>query len=450
MNAAGSSSFALPPTRQNPSPLKYSVLHEPGFMVEQSRAPPAPPGPYKFHPLLNRSNTWSTRRAAVGPVVPVNPYSHFNAYNQAPMAPVFSHQIQAPLPMLASQLSLDTFKHLEIDPRKEAAYQSPQPPTPMIQSQLNLSMGDMPHFRMPVPGKTVYKSVSTSPIKDTSTNTSPRGENANHNQPYYATQLLQPRPFKEKLLIPPTNNADEIQKAVLSLPKSHRHICPSSLSSPDYRCPVSTCLLQHICPDFTSENGCSFRPPPLSDWPWNYPPRNPPTNRTQQCAYVHIPGTCQHSLSYFRASGPYSDAQAQGTFDGPAGVDPATESHYCPLPNCPATHFHAWGCAKDWKTGFAITGTTPLSTTPAYTQSSHPYQLASEVSNEWRWRLAMEGLRVAHERGEYGCRGNMMPVNSVFPEGHKGADSRNWAHGAASGKWKAKGGRSKAGSARSA
>lgn len=38
----------------------------------------------------------------------------------------------------------------------------------------------------------------------------------------------------------------------------------------------------------------------------------------------------------------------------------------------------------------------------------------------------MEGLRIAHERGDYGCRGGRMPINAVFPVGHKGADARNW------------------------
>lgn len=39
----------------------------------------------------------------------------------------------------------------------------------------------------------------------------------------------------------------------------------------------------------------------------------------------------------------------------------------------------------------------------------------------------MEGLRVVHEKGEYGCRGGSMPPNATFPVGHQGGDLKNWS-----------------------
>lgn len=38
----------------------------------------------------------------------------------------------------------------------------------------------------------------------------------------------------------------------------------------------------------------------------------------------------------------------------------------------------------------------------------------------------MEGLKFAHERGEYGCQGGSLPTKASFPKGHKGADLGNW------------------------
>ncbi|KAI9645054.1 hypothetical protein NHQ30_007093 [Ciborinia camelliae] len=144
------------------------------------------------------------------------------------------------------------------------------------------------------------------------------------------------------------------------------------------------------------------------------------------CPHIHIPGTCLHSLSYFR--GP--DSPSDPTFDHPPDLHldqhPTLSNHSCPIPNCSATRFHPWGCAKDWKTGFSINGLTPTPTAPAQHHHSQIDQTNGDLSAEWRWRLAMEGLRVAHERGDYGCRGGSMPPNASFPGGHKGADANNW------------------------
>ncbi|KAJ8060947.1 hypothetical protein OCU04_010026 [Sclerotinia nivalis] len=407
------------PTIQTLSPLKHSVLQEPGFMVEQSRTFHTQA---KFHPLLNRSRTWSAQsrqRTSFGP------YSHFNAYSQRPMTPIFLHQVPSPAPMVSSQLPWNSLSNsVDVFQQQTTIVQSPpQSPIP-IQSQLNISLVDKSMLRTPVSGKTDHMSTPTSPTeqlsanpshKATSTNTSPR-RRISTNQTVYPPHLYRSKPSSFKNLIPSTTTADDIQRAVLLLPRTHRHICPSSFTSPDFKCTVPNCMLQQICPDFTSENGCSFRPPPLSDWPWKYPPRDPLINQSQQCKYVHIPGTCLHSLSFYRGPGSSSEQTLENPY-------PATSSHYCPIPNCAATRFHTWGCAKDWKTGFTVNGLTP--SVPSYNNTNHS-QASSEISSEWRWRVTMEGLRFAHERGEYGCQGGSMPTNASFPRGHKGADLGNW------------------------
>ncbi|KAM0318077.1 hypothetical protein ACHAO8_002055 [Botrytis cinerea] len=406
--------FVLAPAIQNLSPLKYSVIQQPGFMVEQSRAQPAQGN---FHPLLNRSRTWSTHRPKN---IPIGPYGPFNAYNQKPPTPMFLQHTPPP-PSVASPQLLSHYL-IYSDIQQENITQDPLYSQAPVEYQDetggddDILLADRPTLRIPVPGKTDHKSTPTSPtkqlsantsLKATSTNTSPRRRTFDVQATYQ-----QPQAYSQKLslknLIPATTTADEIKKVALQLPRTHRHICPSSLTSPDFQCPMPNCILQRICPDFTSDNGCSFRPPPLSDWPWNYPPREPPINQSRQCPYVHIPGTCLHSLSFYRihsASEPASN--------------PEVSNHYCPVSNCTMTRFHSWGCAKDWKTGFAINGITPCA--PNHNQFS-----PAEINTEWRWRASMEGLRFAHERGEYGCQGGTMPANALFPEDHKGADSRNW------------------------
>ncbi|ESZ91180.1 hypothetical protein SBOR_8431 [Sclerotinia borealis F-4128] len=422
--------FPLAPAIQIPSPLKYSTLHGPGFTVEQRRTPPSP---YKFHPIRNRSRTWSMQRPSKPP--------NFNTYNQTPVSPIFNRQVPSPAPVILSQLPQVLHTNDEAGSLHEAVVRTPpQSPTP-IPSRLDLSLADKTLLRTPVPGKTDHKSTPNSPTKQLSvnhpfkaisTNTSPEKRISNFRMTD-PPQLYQPKANSSKILIPIVNTADDIQRAVFLIPRTHRHICPSSLITPDFKCPVPNCLLQQICPDFTSENGCSFRPPPLSDWPWNYPPRNPPSNQAQQCSHVHIPGTCLNSLAYFRA--PVS-SESESTSSNPPNPDPdpdpATSSHYCPILHCSTTRFHAWGCAKDWKTGFAVNGLTPA----ARSNNDSGYLNSSELSTEWRWRVAMEGLRVAHERGEYGCKGGSMPINAVFPRGHKGGDVRNWGPHTFSGKHK--------------
>ncbi|KAF7854171.1 hypothetical protein EAF04_010468 [Stromatinia cepivora] len=420
--------FASVPTVQTLSQLKYSVLQEPGFMVEQGRAFHTQA---KFHPLLNRSRTWSAQshqRTTFGP------YSHFNAYSQRPITPIFLHQVPSPVPMVSSQLPWNPLSNSVDAFQQQTIVQSPpQSPTP-IQSQLNISLVDKSMLRTPVSGKTDHMSTPTSPTKQlsadpshkaSSTNTSPR-RRISTNQTVYPPHIYRSKPSSFKNLIPLTNTADDIQRAVLLLPRTHRHICPSSFTSPDFKCSVPNCMLQQICPDFTSENGCSFRPPPLSSWPWKYPPRDPPINQSQQCQYVHIPGTCLHSLSFYRSPGSSSEQTLENPY-------PATSSHYCPIPNCAITRFHTWGCAKDWKTGFTVNGLTP--SVPSYNNTNNS-QASSEISSEWRWRVVMEGLRFAHERGEYGCQGGSLPTNASFPGGHRGADMRNWGPDIYSGKLK--------------
>ncbi|CAD6446768.1 fc74d115-2bc4-4e71-923f-3180ed392a2f [Sclerotinia trifoliorum] len=412
--------FATVPTIQTISPLKYSILQEPGFMVEQNRSLHTQA---KFHPLLNRSRTWSAQSRQR---TSFSPYIHFNAYRPSPMTPIFLHQVPSPPPMVSSQLpwnflskSVDSFQY-----QTTLVQSPPQSPKP-IQSQVNISLVDKSMLRTPVSGKTDHRSTPTSPTrhlsahslyKASSTNTSPQ-RSISTNQTVHSPQLYKSKLYSSKNLIPPTATAEDIQRAVLLLPRSYRHICPSSFTTPDFKCPVPNCMLQQICPDFTSENGCSFRPPPLSDWPWKYPPRGPLINQSQQCKFVHIPGTCLHSLSFYRVSGSSFEKTLENSY-------PATSSHYCPIPNCAATRFHNWGCAKDWKTGFTVNGLTPC--IPSYNNTNHP-QAPSENSSEWRWRLAMEGLRFAHERGEYGCQGGSIPTKASFPRGHKGADLGNWA-----------------------
>ncbi|TGO25157.1 hypothetical protein BPAE_0086g00220 [Botrytis paeoniae] len=407
--------FALAPALQNLSRLKYSVIQQPGFMVEQSRAPPTQ---VKFHPLLNRSRTWSTHRPGN---ISIGPYNHFDAYNQKPPTPIFLQHAPSPYFMASSQLSSNSLVYSDIQ-HEDIIQDPPHPPT-RVEDQdetggnNDILLADRPLLRIPVSGKTDHKSTPTSPtkqlsantsLKATSTNTSPRRRVFNVQATYKQQQA-----YSQKLLlknfVPSTATADDIKRVELQLPRTHRHICPSSLTSSDFQCPMPNCILQRICPDFTSENGCSFRPPPLSDWPWNYPPREPPINQSQPCPYIHIPGTCLHSLSFFRI---HSESE-------PAPY-PAVSNHYCPVPKCTTTRFHSWGCAKDWKTGFAVNGITPCAPT------QNQFSLA-EINTEWRWRLLMEGLRFAHERGEYGCQGGPMPVNVSFPDGHQGADSRNWA-----------------------
>lgn len=415
--------FTVPPIIQAPSPLKYSVLQQPGFMVEQSRTPPTQA---KFHPLLNRSRTWSTHRPSR---TPIGPYSHFNAYNQRPMSPTFFHQIPAPLPMVL-RVPWDRLTNLEVNTQQGSFVRSPSQSPTSMQSPLDLSTEDKPllqtpqHLRTPVAGKTNHKSTPTSPTRGLSANTSFRAMSTNTSplrrasnfQPPYPSQPRQSKPSSPKACIPTPRTADDIQEAVLRIPRTHRHICPSSLTSPDFKCPAPNCMLQQICPFFTSENGCSFRPPPLSDWPWNYPPRHPPINQSQQCPFVHIPGTCLHSLSFFRSPTSSFESPTDNSLDS----YPATSSHYCPINNCAVTRFHSWGCAKDWKTGFAVDGLTPV--VPSQTS----VQACNEIPSEWRWRIAMEGLRIAHERGEYGCQGGKRPNYAVFPEGHKGNNPMNW------------------------
>ncbi|KAB8291366.1 hypothetical protein EYC80_010046 [Monilinia laxa] len=249
---------SFPPTTQIQSPLKYSVLHEPGFMVEQSRTPPVP---YKFHPLLNRSRTWSTHRPSIGPIVPAGPYSHFNAYNSRPMSPMFARQVQSPFPMLTSQLPLYSLTNVEVDLQQETIVRTPPQSPTSIQSQLPRSLANTLLLRTPVPGKTDYKSTPTSPTKElsadlsfkaTSTNTSPRRKTSDFHKAYHQSQFYQPKPHNLKMTIPTTYTADDFQKAILQLPRTHRHLCPSSLISPDFKCRVPYCLLQQICPDFTS------------------------------------------------------------------------------------------------------------------------------------------------------------------------------------------------------
>lgn len=363
----------------------------------------------------------------ISPIGPAGPYSHFNAYNSRPMSPMFARQFQSPFPMVASQLPLYSLTNVEVDLRQETIVRSPpQSPTPM-QSQLPRSLADGSLLRTPVPGKTNHKSTPTSPTKELSadpsfrapsTNSSPRRKTSDFHKIYPQPQFYQSKPHSLRMIIPATNSADEIQKAILQLPRTHRHICPSSLTSPDFKCHVANCLLQQICPDFTRENGCSFRPPPLSDWPWNYPPRNPLANQDQQCQFVHLPGTCLDSLSHCHGT----EAPPEATPDNPPDLDPAAQSHYCPILTCATTRVHSWGCAKDWKTGFAVNGITPA----APHADVQMCQSTGEVAADWRWRTVMEGLRIAHERGDYGCRGGRMPINAVFPVGHKGADARNW------------------------
>ncbi|TGO54901.1 hypothetical protein BCON_0100g00210 [Botryotinia convoluta] len=407
--------FALAPAMQNPSPLKYSVIQQPGFIVEQSRAPPTQ---VKFHPLLNRSRTWSTHRP--GNIL-IGSYNHSDAYNQKPPTPIFLQHAPSPYFMASSQLSSNSLIYSDIQ-QEDIIQDPPYSSTPVKDQDEtggidDILLADKPLLRIPVPGKKDHKSTPTSPtkqlsantsLKATSTNTSPRRRVFNVQTTYQQQQA-----YSQKLLlknfVPATATADDIKRVELQLPRTHRHICPSSLTSPDFQCPMPNCMLQRICPDFTSENGCLFRPPPLSDWPWNYPPREPPINQSQQCPYVHIPGTCLHSLSFFRI---HSESE-------PAPY-PAVSNHYCPVPKCTTTRFHSWGCAKDWKTGFAVNGITPCAPT------QNQFSLA-EINTEWRWRVSMEGLRFAHERGEYGCQGGTMSVNASFPDGHKGADSRNWA-----------------------
>lgn len=410
--------LTLAPALQNPSRLKYSIIQQPGFMVEQSRVPPPQ---VKFYPLLNRSRTWSTHRPGN---IPIGPYNHFDAYKQKPLTPMFLQQIPSPYFMASPQLSSNSPIYSDI--QQEDTIQDP-PYSPTLEEDQDETSGnddillaDKPPLRIPVPGKKDHKSTPTSPSKQfstktsfkaTSTNTSPRKRVFDVHASYQQQQKQQA--YSQKLLlksfVPATATADDIKRVELQLPRTHRHICPSSLTSPDFQCPMPNCMLQRICPDFTSENGCSFRPPPLSDWPWNYPPREPPVNQSQQCPYVHIPGTCLHSLSFFRI---HSESEPTPY--------PAVSKYYCPVPNCTTTRFHSWGCAKDWKTGFAVNGITPCAPT------QNQVHLAAEINTEWRWRVSMEGLRFAHERGDYGCQGGTMPVNASFPDDHKGADSRNW------------------------
>ncbi|QSZ28942.1 hypothetical protein DSL72_003449 [Monilinia vaccinii-corymbosi] len=434
MESIGSTpSFALPfpPKIQKPSPLKYSVLQEPGFMVEQRRTSPAP---YKFHPLLNRSRTWSTHRPSIA-IGPAGPYSHFNTCNIRPRSPIFVHQVQLPFSKVPSQLPLDSLTHREVDPQQETIVQTPPRSPTTIQSQLHLSLADMSLLRTPVTGKTDHKSTPTSPTKElsadpsfkaTSTNTSPRRKKSNFHRTCHQPQLPQSKAHCFKMIIPPIDTADDIQRAVFLIPRTHRHICPSSLTSPDFKCHVPGCLLQEICPDFTSENGCPFRPHPLSDWPWIYPHTNPSISQDRQCQFVHIPGTCIQSLSHHHTTKPSSEATLAPYPD----QDPATQSHYCPIPRCSIMRVHPWGCAKDWKTGLAANGYQAIP--PDYEVQTHHHhhhhhhQAAGEIPAEWRWRTAMEGLRIAHARGDYGCRGGSMPAGATFPAGHPGADLRNW------------------------
>ncbi|KAF7912663.1 uncharacterized protein EAF01_001684 [Botrytis porri] len=415
--------FALAPATKNPPPLKYSVIQQPGFMVEQSRAQRTQ---VKFHPFLNRSRTWSTHRPSN---ISINTYSHFDAYNQKPPMPIFLQHAPSPSFMASSQLSSNSLSYSDIQ-QEEMIQDPPNSSTPVedqdeADGNVDSLLADRPVLRIPVAGKTDHKSTPSSPtrqlsantsLKATSTNTSPRRKVFNvqatfQQQQAYAQKVLL------KNFIPATAAADDIKRVELQLPRTHRHICPSSLSSSDFQCPMPNCMLQRICPDFTSENGCSYRPPPLSDWPWNYPPREPPINQSQQCPYVHIPGTCLHSLSFFRIHS-VSNAASNSTLD--SAPYPTVSNHYCPVPKCTITRFHSWGCAKDWKTGFAVNGITPCA--PNQDQPS-----LAEINTEWRWRVLMEGLRFAHERGQYGCQGGTMPVNASFPDGHQGADSRNWA-----------------------
>ncbi|KAF7936198.1 uncharacterized protein EAE98_002417 [Botrytis deweyae] len=407
--------FTLAPASQNPPRLKYSVIQQPGFMVEQSRAPPTQ---VKFYPMLNRSRTWSTYRPAN---TSIGPYSHFDAYNQKPPTPIFLQHAPSPYFMASPQLSSNSLIYSDIQ-QEDIIQDPPHSPTPAEDQDEtggndDVLLADRQLLRIPVPGKKDHKSTPTSPteqlsanttLKATSTNTSPRRRVFNVH-----ASCQQQQPYSQKLslknFIPATATADDIKRVGLLLPRTHRHICPSSLTSPDFQCPMPNCMLQRICPDFTSDNGCSFRPPPLSDWPWNYPPREPPINQSQQCPYVHIQGTCLHSLSFFRIQ---SESE-------PAPY-PAVSNHYCPVPKCTTTRFHSWGCAKDWKTGFAVNGITPCA--PIQNQFS-----LAEINTEWRWRVLMEGLRFAHERGEYGCQGGTIPLNASFPDGHKGADLSNWA-----------------------
>ncbi|KAF7951670.1 hypothetical protein EAE96_006969 [Botrytis aclada] len=407
--------FALAPAIQNPSRLKYSVIQQPGFMVEQSRTPPTQ---VKFALLLNRSRTWSTHRPAN---ISFGPYHYYDAYKQKPPTPIFLQHATSPYFMASSQLSSNFPIYSDIQ-QEDTIQDPPHSPTPVEDQDDtggndDILLADKPVLRIPVPGKTDHKSTPSSPtrqlsvntsLKATSTNTSPQRRVFN----VQATYQQQQQAYSQKLLlknfIPATATAEDIKKVALQLPRTHRHICPSSLTSPDFQCPMQDCMLQRICPDFTSENGCSYRPPPLSDWPWNYPPREPPTNQSLQCPFVHIPGTCLHSLSFFRLH-PESGSAPH----------PTVSNHYCPVPNCTTTRFHSWGCAKDWKTGFAVNGITPCA-------SNQTQMSVVEINAEWRWRISMEGLRFAHERGEYGCQGGSMPVKASFPEGHQGADARNW------------------------
>ncbi|TGO19424.1 hypothetical protein BTUL_0004g00600 [Botrytis tulipae] len=407
--------FTLAPALQNPSRLKYSVIQQPGFMVEQSRAPPTQ---VKFYPLLNRSRTWSTHCPGN---ISIGPYNYFDAYNQNPPTPIFLQHAPSPY-FMASPPQLSSNALVYSDIQQEGIIQDPPHSPALVEDQDenggndNVLLADKPLLRIPVPGKKDHRSTPTSPtkqfsantsLKATSTNTSPRKRVFNVHASYQ-----QQKAYSQKLLlknfVPATATTDDIKRVELQIPRTHRHICPSSLTSPDFQCPMPNCMLQKICTDFTSENGCSFRPPPLSDWPWNYPPREPPINQSQQCPYVHIPGTCLHSLSFFRI---HSESEPTPY--------PAVSKYYCPVPNCTTTRFHSWGCAKDWKTGFAVNGITPCA--PAQNQVP-----LAEINAEWRWRVSMEGLRFAHERGEYGCQGGTMPVNASFPGDHKGADSRNW------------------------
>ncbi|RAL63728.1 hypothetical protein DID88_003375 [Monilinia fructigena] len=197
----------IPPTTQIQSPLKYSVLHEPGFMVEQSRTPPVP---YKFHPLLNRSRTWSTHHPSIVPIVPAGPYSHFSAYNSRPMSPMFARQAQSIFPMVTSPLPPYSLANVEVDLRQETIIRT-RPQSPIsIQSQLPRSLANTLLLRTPVPGKTDHKSTPTSPTKELSADPSFKA--------YHQSQFYQPKPHNLKMTIPTTYTADDIQKAILKTP----------------------------------------------------------------------------------------------------------------------------------------------------------------------------------------------------------------------------------------